>query len=193
VLLGCHALARGYRATIHPYKLQIFDPTWFGPGATDIAAKLRAQLEHKKGSRLKAATRGYLEFLERGGELAMEDLSAALLRRYLKKDVPVITGLSATWLYGAAREFGPEGDDDDVRGEPVGHFVVLHGYDAEERTVHVADPLATNPWTRSLKYTAGMDRLVTSILLGVLTYDANLLVIHPPRKEPHGAADPDRR
>ncbi len=193
VLLACHALARGYRAAIHTYKLQIFDPTWFRPGGTDIAARLKAQLEHKKGSRLRAATKGYVEFLERGGELHMEDLSSALLRRYLKKDVPVVTGLSSTWLYGCAREFGPQGDEDDVRGEPVGHFVVLHGYDADERTVDVADPLASNPWTGTLKYKAGMDRLVCAILLGVLTYDANLLVIQPPGKETHAAADPDRR
>lgn len=179
VLMACHALARGYRATIYSYKLQVFDPTWFVPGGPPVAERLRAQLEHKKGARLRAATRGYLEFLERGGQLKMEDLSAALLRRYLRKDAPVITGLSATWLYRSAREFGPAADYDDVRGEPAGHFVVLHGYDAEERTVAVADPLASNPWTGRRLYTAGMDRVISAILLGVLTDDANLLVVTP--------------
>ena len=31
VLLACHALRRGYRATIYTYNLQVFDPTWFTP------------------------------------------------------------------------------------------------------------------------------------------------------------------
>lgn len=193
VLLACHALARGYRATIYTYKLQVFDPTWFGPDAPPLAERLRAQSRHKRGARLGAATGAYLEFLERGGELRLEDLSAALLRRYLKKDVPVIAGLSATWLYRSAREFGPRSDYDDVRGEPAGHFVVLHGYDAEERTVAVADPLASNPWTGRRLYASGMDRLVCAILLGVLTDDANLLVVTPAGKEPHVPADPHRR
>ena len=29
VLLGCHALRRGYEATIYTFNLQVFDPTWF--------------------------------------------------------------------------------------------------------------------------------------------------------------------
>ena len=33
LLLGCHALRRGYQATIYTYHLQVFDPTWFVPGA----------------------------------------------------------------------------------------------------------------------------------------------------------------
>ncbi len=193
VLLGCHALARGYRATIYTYKLQIFDPSWFAAGAPPMAARLREQLRHKQETRLQAATHGYLEFLERGGELKLEDLNAGLLRRWLKKDVPLITGLSATWLYRTMREYGPRADYDDVRGEPVGHFVVLHGYDAEERTVAVADPLEGNPWTGRRHYTADMDRLVTAILLGVLTYDANLLVIPRRGRRAREQADPDRR
>src|SRR5690606_6247143 len=29
VFLGCHALQRGYEATIFSFNLQVFDPTWF--------------------------------------------------------------------------------------------------------------------------------------------------------------------
>ena len=66
-----------------------------------------------------------------------------------------------------------------VHGEPAGHFVVLHGYDLRARQVTVADPLADNPGFDSQRYSASMSRLVPSIMLGVLTYDANLLVIKP--------------
>lgn len=60
-------------------------------------------------------------------------------------------------------------------GMPGGHFVVLHGYDHARRTVHVADPYGDNPLTGSSGYEAPMDRLMCAILLGIVTYDANLL------------------
>ncbi len=191
VLLACHALRRGYRATIFTYKLQMFDPTWFLPGGPDIRERLRAQLAFKQDPRMGAATEGFLEFLELGGQLHFEDLNGSLIRRYLRREVPILTGLSATYLYRSAREFGPNCDYDDVRGEPSGHFVVLHGYDRAARTVSVADPL-TNPLTRTQKYTARMDRVICAILLGVLTYDANLLIIQPARRK-YGPPDPAHR
>ena len=194
VLLACHALQRGYRATIYTYKLQIFDPTWADLSRRELSAKLRAQLLFKHDPKLQFATEGYLRFLELGGELRAKDLSGALLRGFLTRGIPVITGLSATFLYRSAREFGPNCDYDDVRGEPSGHFVVLHGYDREARMLHVADPLKSNPMTQSQKYVAGMDRVINAILLGVLTYDANLLIIQPVKeKKSHAPTDPDRR
>ena len=67
----------------------------------------------------------------------MEDLTSELIRRFLKNSTPILTGLSATYLYSAKREFGRDSIPDDVRGSPVGHFVVLCGYDQSNRTVLV--------------------------------------------------------
>lgn len=179
VWLACHALRRGFRATIYTYKLQVFDPTWFLPGRADMSVRLRAQMQYKKDPKLSAASQAYIDFLDLGGELRFEDLTAALVRKYLKRSIPVLTGLSATYLYRSAREFGPRSDYDDIRGEPSGHFVVLCGYDREERTVLVADPLLPNPVAEGQLYEINIERVICSILLGVLTYDANLLIIQP--------------
>ena len=84
------------------------------------------------------------------------------------------------------REFGPKDDDDDIRGEPTGHFVVIHGYESKGRVVSVADPLANNPGFQRQRYTVTMSQLVPAIMLGVLTYDANLLVIEPKKSEASG-------
>ena len=70
---------------------------------------------------------------------------------------------------------GPEG----FRGEPSGHFVVLAGYRTEDRHILVADPLKDNPRFATHYYAVSMDRLLAAILLGIVTYDANLLVIEP--------------
>jgi len=181
VFLACHALRRGYRARIYTYNLALFDPTWFGATPVDLRVKLEAQRRAKDPPKLHQATEGYLEFLERGGELRMEDLTPALVRKYLTRAVPILTGLSSTYLYRTAREFGPACEEDDVRGDPAGHFVVLSGYDRETRRVLVADPLYPNPLAHSHFYEAGIDRVLCSILLGVITYDAKLLIIEPPR------------
>jgi hypothetical protein len=179
VYLACDALRRGFRATIYTYNLQMFDPTWFRNPATDFRAKLQAQKREKRIEKLHLATHGYLEFLERGGRVRYAELTRGLIRRYLKAGIPILTGLSATCLYGCAREYGPKSDYDDVRGEPTGHFVVLCGYDKKQQEVLVADPHSPNPRSPSHKYLVGIDRVINSILLGILTYDANLLILEP--------------
>jgi hypothetical protein len=184
VLLGCHALRRGYRATIYTYNLQVFDPSWFTLGGIDVCSKLLAQAEHKKGSRLQVATRAYVEFLQGGGTVRLEDLTPNLIRRYLKRSIPIITGLSSTYLYRSKRELGVGSvlEFDDVLGVPMGHFVVLCGYDRAERLVQVADPWGQAAVAQAGKYWVGIDRLINSILLGIITYDANLLIIEKARK-----------
>lgn len=178
VFLANHALRGGYRATIYTYNLGVFDPTWFEAAGADLAGKLRAQAAAKTDPALKTATRGYLEFLERGGELRFQDLTRALLRKLLAGNRPVLTGLSSTYLYRSMREYGPDDADDDIRGEPAGHFVVLAGYEADKREIRIADPLFPNPHG-SHYYSVGIDRVIGAILLGVMTFDANLLVIRP--------------
>ncbi|HWC88765.1 MAG TPA: C39 family peptidase [Pirellulales bacterium] len=184
VLLACHALRRGYQAKIFTYNVQMFDPTWFGPrpfNPVPIKEGLRKQMEFKKSPKLAVATEAYLEFLDRGGVLRFDDLTTGLIRKYLSRGIPLLTGLSSTYLYRSAREYGPAQEFDDVRGVPSGHFVVLCGYDATNRQVLVADPLGNNPVSASNPYPVSIDRVIGAILLGIITYDANLLMIEPPK------------
>lgn len=180
VLLAIDALRRGYRATIHSYNLQVFDPTWFQLPPTQLAAKLTAQQKVRRSEKLKLASAAYVEFLELGGQLHFEPISGALIRRQLNRDLPILTGLSSTYLYQAMREHGPEDEDDDLRGNPSGHFVVLCGYDRKARLVEIADPLESNPHSPTRRYAIDINRVMSSILLGVLTYDANLIILEPP-------------
>ncbi len=182
VLLACDALRRGYRATIYTYNLHVFDPTWF-TSEVDLAERLRAQMALKDDARLRQASEAYLEFLRYGGRMRQRDLTSALIRRHLNKGTPILCGLSATYLYGQMREVG--GDtliDDDLRGVPQGHFVVLCGYRPEQRTVLVADPYQENPLAEGQLYEVSIDRVICAILLGVITYDANLLILEPKGK-----------
>ncbi|HXV61046.1 MAG TPA: peptidase-C39 like family protein, partial [Vicinamibacteria bacterium] len=60
-----------------------------------------------------------------------------------------------------------------------GHFVVVCGYEPSTQSVRIADPLLPNPMADGQYYTVGMNRLIGAIYLGVLTYDANFLVVEP--------------
>lgn len=177
VFLANHALKRGYSVTIYTYNVDLFDPTWFELPNDEIRARLAAQAKVKPWARMQAATPGYDEFLRLGGELRLRDLEPSLLRKILKRG-PVITGLSATYLYRAVRDIPETNADDDIRGEPVGHFVVLTGYRRDTREILIADPLE-NPLVDTRYYAVRVQRLIGAVLLGIMTYDANLLVIEP--------------
>lgn len=179
VYLGNHALQRGLKARLYSYHLKIFDPSWRGATPAELSAKLEAQLSFKPGKKFEIASRAYIRFLELGGEIAFDDLTPELLDVPFGAGLPVLTGLSATYLYDSRREFTNRQNRavyDDLRGEPTGHFVVLCG--REGAKVRVADPFIGNPLASdSHYYDVEVDRLIRAILLGVMTYDANLLVI----------------
>ncbi len=183
VMLALHAMDRGYEATIYSCNLHLIDPSWM-PGGVPVSRalvqeKLRAQVAVKRDVRLQLSTEGYLEFLARGGDLRMEDLTPSLIGGLIGSGSPVIAGLSATWLYRSMRERPGSSLDDDILGEPTGHFVVLHGIDEEQRLIQVADPWLHHPKPGSHAYAMPIDRVVGAIQLGIATYDAALVVLRP--------------
>ncbi len=198
VLLGRQALKRGYRVKIYTYNLRIFDPSWFDfrqavdsrasdpiylpqdrVPVVDLVEKLEQQREIKIGVKLSLAMDAYLAFIRAGGEICMHDLNKPLIRYYLERQIPILTGLSATYLYQAPRERQRDMRPDDIRGTPTGHFVVICGEDRRTKRARVADPYIPNPFARDHYYEVNFDRLICAILLGVLTYDANLMIVQP--------------
>ncbi len=182
-ILATDALQKGYDATIYSYNLQIFDPSWFDLQNDMMIEKLKLQMRHKRSTKFRIASEAYIHFLELGGKIRFEDLRSTIIRRYLKKDQPIIVGLSATYLYKSIREYGPNLDYDDIRGEPSGHFVILHGYDMETREVFIADPIKSNPMGNGQFYKMKIERVINAILLGIVTYDANLIIITPKKQK----------
>ncbi|MDY0163331.1 C39 family peptidase [Desulfobotulus sp.] len=190
VHLGCHALRRGYRAVLYTNDLQMFDPTWFkgirgdrDVDGTFLEGRLVRQMAHRRNHAFRSATEGYLHFLELGGKIRYRDFTARLIRSYLDSGVPILTGLSATYLYNCMREVPETSKDDDLRGRPSGHFVVLRGYDRVRKKVLIADPYTVNPRYYGPYYAVDMRRLIHAVLLGVLTFDANLLILVPEKEQ----------
>jgi hypothetical protein len=183
VFLGMAALRQGFRTRIYSYDLQIFDPTWATLDPDALKAKIRARFPYLADAGRKRAAAAYVRYLEMGGELAFDDLTPPLLRGIIDRGHPILAGLSATYLYGFRRERWDEQAgglvDDDVAGEPTGHFVVISGYQQWGRQLTVLDPSAHVPKSDEGRVHVGADRLINAILLGDATYDAVLLELWP--------------
>ncbi|MCB0317726.1 MAG: hypothetical protein KDD56_03150 [Bdellovibrionales bacterium] len=178
VFLGIDALKRDLNAELISYNLEMFDPTWANLDSAGLIEKLTAQMRVKTRPKFLAASQAYIKYLSLGGKILFRDLSPTLFREYLKQELPILTGLSATYLYNCSREsvLSPEKlVPDDINGKPVGHFVVLNG--VEGSNILVSDPYSDNPYGSDLQYSVTVDHLMHSILLGVVTYDANLLIL----------------
>lgn len=179
VLLGIDALKRGFYARVYSYNLRIFDPTWQRLNNSQLIEKLDQLLLQKKAPKIKTAAKAYRQFLKLGGNIQFDVLRPKLLAKYFRKKLPVLTGLSATFLYQSMREYTNNQNRsvyDDMVGEPMGHFVVLCGF-TDKNHVRVADPYKKNPISNDNYYTVEVDRLINAILLGIVTYDANLLIL----------------
>ncbi len=184
VLLGLHALKRGYDVTINVLDLDIFDPTWFVQ-KVDLIGKLELQMHYKQDHKIRQASMAYIEFLHLGGKVISKDISSRFLKESFERYGPILSGLSSTYLYRFPREL--LGDNktciyDDVRGYPSGHFVVLNGYCSNSKTILIADPYNKNPHA-NLYYEVRISRLINAILIGELTYDANLLFIQAKKRK----------
>jgi hypothetical protein len=178
VMLANHALKRGYKATIFTYNWTVFDPSWSKLSSRRMIEMLRHQMRFKPHKRkLQVASRAYIRFLEAGGKVCFDELGPGLIKKYLHMQIPILAGLSATHLYLTPREMD-NNKYHSTKGEPVGHFVIVNGYDDRAKCAYIADPMNPNP-LKSQYYSVNFDRLIHSIMLGIVTYDSNLLVIEP--------------
>ena len=180
VYLGIRALRDGFAAQIYSYNLRVFDPTWSKLGREALSAKLHQRLQTVTSEKLKRTISGYIDYMRLDGQLGFAELTPKLIIRMLARGQPVITGLNATHLYQTQREYANEYDD--VRGDPVGHFVVISGYYARTNRFVISDPSPHIPFSRTGTYTVKADRLIAATLLGDLTYDAVLLAVRPRRR-----------
>jgi len=176
VNLARHALAHDFSAEIYTYNIKVFDPTWSELPKETLLAKLKLRQKRVRSSRQKKEISFYLDFIKHGGTLRFDDLNEELFRRLLASQRPVICGLSATYLYQSVRELS-NNQENDVLGQPVGHFVVVSAYNAETHEVQIHDPLRRHPLSATGTYSLPFQKFSNAVMLGILTYDANLVVI----------------
>jgi hypothetical protein len=176
VNLARNALSMGFAAEIYTYNVKIFDPTWKALSPRELEKKLRLRQRKIRSKKQKKVIGFYLDFLRKGGSLRFDDLDEDLFDRLFADRKPVICGLSATYLYQGMRETA-DNQENDIVGQPVGHFVVVSAWDRAARIVTISDPLRKNPFSETGIYRLPFTRFSNAVMLGILTYDENLLVI----------------
>jgi len=179
VFLGIDAIKKGFKVTLYSYNLKIFDPSWRDLPSVEIIEKLQKQLEYKSGKKFRDAVGAYINFLSIGGTLKFDPLTRELIEKYITRNIPILTGLSATYLYQSKREYTNAKNvaiADDVKGYATGHFVVICAIKPDEK-VAILDPYFENPISQESYYEVEFSRLLNAIMLGVITYDGNLLII----------------
>lgn len=176
VNLARHALSRGFGAEIYTYNIKIFDPTWNALGSKELALKLRQRQKKLRSKKQKKVIGFYLDFLQAGGLLRFDDLDESLMDKLYGSRRPILCGLSSTYLYQTMRETS-NNVDNDILGQPVGHFVVVSGWNPKERMVTIDDPQQSNPFSATGTYKLPFTKFSNAVMLGILTYDENLLVI----------------
>lgn len=179
VHLGIDALLKGFSVTTYTHNLNVFDPSWFNLSNELLIEKLSAQKAVKKEAKLAEACDYYCEYLTLGGTILFEHLTPLFLHDLLLQEGPVICGLSSTYLYLSKREINDTCEYDDIYGHPQGHFVVLGGIKKDLSEVTVFDPYKKNPIQQTIRYNVNSQHFINSILIGVITYDANIIVIKP--------------
>lgn len=180
VNLGIHAIERSFAVELYSYNLQIFDPSWRNLSAPQLLAKLEAQEETKKDNTILCeASARYQKFLKLGGHIRFDHMTRDRIYDYLNRRLPMIVGLSSTFLYRCAREDPVTTDFDDIGGSPAGHFLVLSGFDSDRDKVYLCDPYDEHPFGQGIGYEVDAHHFYAAVYLGVVTYDANFLIIHP--------------
>ncbi|ETO93918.1 C39 family peptidase [Legionella oakridgensis] len=147
-----------------------------------IREKLYEQLNHASHQKMHLTTQAYLQFLDLGGRIHFSEMNFDLIRQQVDQNTPLISGLSATYLYQTMRDYTNKEDRvvyDEWLGAPSGHFVVIRGYEANPNTLHIADPYSPHPLSREHYYSISFSHWLHAFLLGIMTYDAELLVIKP--------------
>lgn len=183
VYLAIAARGHGYGVRLTSWNLRVFDPTWAGLGSDALRQRLKARARRVRDAKLRRALGAYAELLSLGGQVRFAlDLEPRLLTEPLDRGCPPLVGVSSTHLYRHVRERPRTNVDDDLGGSPMGHFVVLAGYRDGGRSFDVRDPQREDTFRCGGRYRISWERLSSSLLLGDVTYDAELLELAPPAR-----------
>ena len=184
VYLGSHALARGYKATLYTYNLRIFDPTWFLPGNQQVADKLKRQREYKSGvAGLEVVTDAYLEFLNLGGRIGPRSPYHKPSSEVPQQVLAVANGAQAPLSTTAPANDPSETASCMMMCEVNPPAISWLSPDMTAKSVPCWWQILSNRilWPKLRIYQVSIYRLICAIMLGVLTYDGDLLIIEPQR------------
>ena len=140
--LGLFALKCGFKVDVYTLTTDIFDPTWYNFKKDVLLKQLKKRLNFVSKNNKKDVKDGYIwwwykpalesiiKFIKAGGNIKFVPISKNLIIKLLKKGIPIIAPLNSTLIYKIRRVY--RNNFDDIKGEYVGHFIVISGYDSRK-------------------------------------------------------------
>lgn len=177
-MLGKVALDNDLRAEIVTRSTRIFDPSWFHSDKDCLIDKLKLEgsyFNSQGQDKIWEANEAMAaaEFLGAGGGIKFEAITPIVIENYLKRGIPVICPINANLIApGLVRRIKYSGEVDDIKGEKIGHVILVTGMKAGKFLIN--DPGGEiMKISNTGKYLVDKNELVESILRG----DMHLLVV----------------
>ena len=132
--MALFAKSLGFKTKIITFDPEFFDPTWANLPQKSLLRKYKRSMKFKRGRKRKREK--ILNYLKKGEKYSLQIPSRKLLFSYLKKKIPPILCIFSTILRKEKRRKNSKLND--IAGKPMGHFVVLMGY--ENKKFIIMDP-----------------------------------------------------
>ncbi len=144
--LATWCLSQGFNVTMYTFDCQIIDQSWSTLEKDELITRLKLRKDGwvvpGMGEQWTIEyTQGYIDFMEAGGELHIQQaVTSDLLYELLQKG-PLLPCVSFSTLYGSGRTVLTQEEDtpDDINGRATNHSIVIYGND-ENGNFLVADP-----------------------------------------------------
>ncbi len=180
--LATWCLSQGFDVVMYSSDFQVLDLSWSGLKASEIVEKLNAIKGHRDIPVLgknfsEMYIQSYIDFIQVGGELHIEQCIATPLLDRLIERGPILTCICMSAYYGSGRQADDAGlrqdVTDDIDGKLYNHSIVIHGKDDE------GNYLVADPWKTEGFYTVSPEKLVLSIQAAQLECDNLLFQMTP--------------
>lgn len=148
---------RGYKVDFCTNSLRVLDLSWEKLSSKKIADKLRKRLKFKKEKMFDY--KAYIKYFSSGGSVNFEPITKETIKKYLDKKKPVLMCVNSTYFYHKKRRY--KGKFDDIKGNEVGHYIVVAGYD--KKRFFIVDPGSKT--IHKGKYWVDQDFLIVSTLI----------------------------
>lgn len=180
--LATWCLSLGYSVVMYSSDFQILDTSWKGMEKAGLLERLRAVKNHRNVVTLgkkfsEIYVQSYIDFINAGGELRVEQFITTPLLDSLLENGPVLACVCMNTYYGHGRQADGAAlrtnVSDDTRGKLYNHSVVVHGKD-DEGSYLIADP-----WATPGMYAVEPEKLVLAVQAAQIECDNLLFQVIP--------------
>ncbi len=152
----------GLQTRIHTCNPHYLTYEWKNLNEGQLIEKIKKWITHVRGHNWMTDCIQFLFYLQEGGKVTIENVSATLIDSILEKGNVVLCCVEDSWLWEKRKIVGSQ-DFDDIKGQGTGHFITVYGSEGNEYLL--SDPYPTNLKGKNGLYKTSKEHLLTCILM----------------------------